>query len=116
MGPARAAPYHRGARGNNNMPSYYIDRRAQADGTHLLHERNRCPPDCFPAREDTEYLGELLDGFQALALARLNYRHVNGCLWCATEVHEPGTETPAPWPAMRPPLHQAGWRMRASQA
>lgn len=86
------AAYDESAQGENNMPSFFIDRRAQADGTHVVHERARCPPDCFPAARDAEYLGELLDGFQALALARLNYAHVNGCLWCATEVHEPRAE------------------------
>ena len=80
------------------MPSYFIDRRAQADGTHVVHERAKCPPDCFPPAREAEYLGELLDGFQAIALARLNYRHVNGCLWCATEVHELGTDAVAAWP------------------
>lgn len=74
------------------MPSYFIDRRAQVDGSHLVHDRSKCPPDCFPAARDAEYLGELLDGAQAIALARLNYRSVNGCLWCATEVHELGAE------------------------
>ena len=84
------------------MPSYFIDRRAQADGTHVVHERAKCPPDCFPAAADAEYLGELLDGFQAMALARLNYQHVNGCLWCATEVHElAAMEPPATWPVTR---------------
>ena len=74
------------------MPSFFIDRRAQADGTHVVHERVKCPPDCFPPAGDAEYLGELRDGFQAVALARLNYAHVNGCLWCATEVHELAVE------------------------
>ena len=82
------------------MPSYFIDRRAQADGTHLVHERAKCPPDCFPAPGDAEYLGELLDGFQAVTLARLNYSHVNGCLWCATEVHDLGPEADPPWPVL----------------
>ncbi|MDB5859281.1 MAG: hypothetical protein JWQ76_2970, partial [Ramlibacter sp.] len=89
------------------MPSYFIDRHAQADGTHVVHQRDKCPPDCFPAARDAEYLGELLDGFQALALARLNYARVNGCLWCATEVHELGTEAEAAWPVVR------GARLRA---
>jgi hypothetical protein len=73
------------------MPSYFIDRRARANGEHVLHERSRCPPGCFPAARHAEYLGELLDGPQALSLARVKYPHVNGCLWCATEVHEPVT-------------------------
>lgn len=69
------------------MPSYFIDRRARATGEHVVHERCRCPPNCFPAPGDAEYLGELLDGQQALSLARLKYPRVNGCRWCATEVH-----------------------------
>jgi hypothetical protein len=116
METARHAPYHRGARGENKMPSYYISRRPQADGTHVLHERDKCPPDCFPAKEDAEYLGELLDGFQAIALARLNYRHVNGCLWCATEVHELGTEAEVAWPGAKGAAGQGARRMPATLA
>ena len=70
------------------MPSFFVDRRRQPNGEHLLHERSQCPPDCFPRSSDAEYLGELLDAAQALRLARLKYPRVNGCLWCATEVHE----------------------------
>ena len=43
------------------MPSYFIDRRARANGEHVVHERSRCPPERFPAATDAEYLGELLD-------------------------------------------------------
>lgn len=68
------------------MPSFFVDRHAQRNGDHVVHQRSLCPPDCFPA--DAEYLGELLDGGQALALAALKYPRVNGCLWCATELHE----------------------------
>jgi hypothetical protein len=105
---ARRAAYDEGAQGDNDMPSYFIDRRAQADGTHVVHDRSNCPPDCFPAARDAEYLGELLDGFQAVALARLNYAQVNGCLWCATEVHELGTEAEAAWPVARGAIGQGG--------
>jgi hypothetical protein len=69
------------------MGSYFVDRAAQGNGEHLVHERSRCPPDCFPRAGRAEYLGEFLDGEQALAVARLQYRCVNGCIWCATEVH-----------------------------
>ncbi len=69
------------------MGSYFVDRRAQGNGEHLVHERERCPPDCFPKPGRAEYLGELLDGAQAIVVASLKYGCVNGCLWCATEVH-----------------------------
>lgn len=64
------------------MPSFYIERRAQADGSHVVHASNRCLPHCLPAAGGAEYLGELLDAQQALLLARLNYRHVQGCACC----------------------------------
>ena len=90
------------------MPSYFIDRRARADGTHVVHDRFKCPADCFPPAREAEYLGELLDAFQALALARLNYPRVNGCLWCATEAHELEPEARPTWPVRRSPaLHSA---------
>ena len=91
------------------MPSYFVDRRAHADGTHVVHDRFKCPADCFPPARDAEYLGELLDAFQALALARLNYPRVNGCLWCATEAHELRAETGATWP-----VRHAGARQSAA--
>ncbi|NML43462.1 hypothetical protein HHL11_06835 [Ramlibacter sp. G-1-2-2] len=64
------------------MPSFYIDRRAQADGSHVVHARNSCPPERFPSGEAAEYLGELLDARQAMALGRLMYGHVQGCPCC----------------------------------
>lgn len=79
------------------MPSFFIDRRAQRNGDHLVHERSKCPPHSFPAASDAEYLGELLDADQAVTLARLKYAHVNGCLYCATELHTlPAELVPAP--------------------
>jgi hypothetical protein len=69
------------------MGSYFVDRRPQANGEHLVHERGKCPPERFPRDTGAEYLGEFLDGEQALAVAGLQYRRVNGCHWCAREVH-----------------------------
>ena len=108
---APRAAYDGGAQGEENMPSYFIDRRAQADGTHVVHDRMQCPADCFPPTRDAEYLGELLDAHQALAIARLNYPRVNGCLWCATEVHELRMEPEATWPVLRARAHQPAARL-----
>jgi hypothetical protein len=93
----RRAPYDEIATGSGtNMPSYYIDRRAQADGSHVVHARDGRQAGCFAASDSSEYLGELLDAGQALALARLNYARVRGCACCdyarplALQVQEAG--------------------------
>jgi AhpD family alkylhydroperoxidase len=81
------------------MGSYFVDLRPHANGAHLVHDRTRCPPDCFPAPVHAEYLGELLDGGQAVVLARVRYANVNGCLWCTTEAHELEAHAAGAWPA-----------------
>lgn len=60
------------------MASYFVACQPQSDGTHAIHDRDRCPPRCF--RTPTEYLGEFLDDRQAAAVARLRYA---GALRCA---------------------------------
>lgn len=68
------------------MASYFIAREAQADGSHAVHDRNRCPPGCFLAA--CEYLGEFLDARQAAIVARLRYpaavRCTGGHAWPAS--------------------------------
>lgn len=74
------------------MPSYFVDRQAHAGGEHLVHDRSRCPPDLFPAERQAEYLGDLLDGEQALLLASLKFPRVLGCHCCTLDdrvPHEP---------------------------
>ena len=61
------------------MASYFVARQALPDGVHAVHDRSRCPPACFPREDATEYLGEFSDFDQAIAVARLRYRHVRGC-------------------------------------
>ena len=63
------------------MASYFVARRPQPDGIHAVHDRSRCPPDCF-AGAATEYLGEFVDTTQAVAVARLRYAHARGCACC----------------------------------
>ena len=68
-------------KGRDNMASYFIARRAQPDGIHAVHDRSRCPPECF-AGTATEYLGEFRDTTQAVTVARLRYAHARGCACC----------------------------------
>ena len=63
------------------MASYFVATHAQGDGAHAVHDRNRCPPGAFP-RHAAEYLGDYLDVGQAIAVARLRYRHVAACACC----------------------------------
>lgn len=62
------------------MASYFVACEPQADGAYPVHDRDRCPPRCFPREGATEYLGEFLDGDQALAVARLRYRLARDCM------------------------------------
>jgi hypothetical protein len=73
------------------MASYFVACEPQADGAYPVHDRSRCPPRCFPTEGATEYLGEFLDGQQALAVARLRYRHARDCVhaFVAPRVLEP---------------------------
>lgn len=63
------------------MASYFVARQAQLDGIHPVHDRSRCPPDCFPA-STAEYLGEFVDATQAVTVARVRYAHARGCTCC----------------------------------
>ena len=65
------------------MASYFVACEPQADGAYAVHDRSRCPPRCFPREGATEYLGEFLDGQQAVAVARLRYRQARDCA-CAS--------------------------------
>jgi hypothetical protein len=65
------------------MASYFVAAQPQADGTHAVHDRGRCPPGCFPGPDGVEYLGEFIEPGQALAVARLRFPAVCGCDCCA---------------------------------
>ncbi|MEJ8840196.1 hypothetical protein [Ramlibacter sp. AN1133] len=64
------------------MPSYFVAYHAPPAADVAVHDRSRCPPDCFLGEALTEYLGEFLDGKQAVAVARLRYAHAHGCTAC----------------------------------
>lgn len=61
------------------MNSYFVACHTPASGEVAVHDRTRCPPDCFLHHGTTEYLGDFLDAEQAVAVARLRYAHARGC-------------------------------------
>jgi len=65
------------------MASYFVAYHSPLVGEVAVHDRMRCPPDCFLSENTTEYLGEFLDAEQAVAVARLRYAHARGCAACA---------------------------------
>jgi hypothetical protein len=81
-------------KGRIPMASYFVACRPQPDGTHAVHDRDRCPPPCFFAM--TEYLGEFLDARQAAVVARVRYA---GAVPCAG--HAP---MPRAWRVEEPAL------------
>jgi hypothetical protein len=73
------------------MASYFVACHAPPDGIHAVHDRDLCPPACFPYDGATEYLGEYIDAMQAVSVARLRYPHAAGCSCCA----QPAPRMPA---------------------
>jgi hypothetical protein len=72
------------------MPSFFV--ACDGDGEPAVHDRSRCPPACFPLGASIEYLGEFVEAAQALAVARLCYRHARRCMHEApTPVRVPAT-------------------------
>lgn len=64
------------------MASYFVASPALAESAPAVHDRSRCPPAQFPLAA-SEYLGEFHDVGQALAVARLRYKHACACPCCA---------------------------------
>jgi len=64
------------------MASYFVAYHAAATAEVAVHDRSRCPPQCFLGGATTEYLGEFLDALQAVTVARLRYAHARGCTEC----------------------------------
>jgi len=80
------------------MASYFVAQAAPPLEHAAVHDRSRCPPECFLYDAVPEYLGEFLDAAQALAVARLRYAHVRGCAAC-----EPARARVSVLPAMALP-------------
>ncbi|MFG0252404.1 MAG: hypothetical protein ACF8NJ_05965 [Phycisphaerales bacterium JB038] len=66
------------------MPSYYVNKNAQANGDHEVH-RTGCS--YLPERENRVYRGEFQSCGPAVRKAREHYQQVNGCYYCSRECH-----------------------------
>ena len=66
------------------MARYYVNRNAQPNGDHEVHEFS-----CYwlPEPENRQYLGEFTSCFPAVTEARRYYQQVNGCKHCALPCH-----------------------------
>ena len=62
------------------MTRYYVNKNAQANGDHEVHESG-CS--YLPAAENRIYLGDFSNCRDAVAEARRHYRQSNGCYHCS---------------------------------
>lgn len=66
------------------MSSYYVNRNAQANGDHEVHDQI-CT--FLPSAENRIYLGEHYSCSSAVVAARVYYPQSNGCYWCSRSCH-----------------------------
>ncbi|MDB5897644.1 MAG: hypothetical protein JWP22_4000 [Ramlibacter sp.] len=85
------------------MASYFVACDAQSDGAHAVHDRNLCPPSCFPPDATNEYLGEFTEMAQAVAVARLRFRPARRCRETQGTVALRSKAPPPLLPALTPP-------------
>ena len=66
------------------MTLYYVNKNAQTNGDHEVHESG-----CSyrPATENRIYLGDFSNCRDAVAEARRHYRQCNGCYYCSRACH-----------------------------
>jgi hypothetical protein len=66
------------------MPNYYVNRNAQANGDHEVHE-STCT--YLPAAQNRIHLGYFYNCADAVKEARKHYSQVNGCYYCSRPCH-----------------------------
>jgi hypothetical protein len=66
------------------MAAYYVNRNAQPNGDHEVHEQG-CS--FMPASENRIYLGDFSSCRSAVSKAREHFTQVNGCYYCANSCH-----------------------------
>jgi hypothetical protein len=69
------------------MAHYYVNRQAQANGDHEVHNKTTCPPQYFPAAHNAIFLGDFSNCQQAVVAARAYFTQVNGCYYCSNYCH-----------------------------
>ena len=66
------------------MTRYYVNKNAQPNGDHEVHEEN-CP--FIPAPGNSQYLGNFESCYEAVKEAQKYYHQVNGCYYCSKPCH-----------------------------
>lgn len=64
------------------MPIYYVNKNAQANGDHEVHQLS-C--EWMPKEENRLYLGSFENCFGAVREAKKYYPQSNGCYYCSRE-------------------------------
>jgi hypothetical protein len=66
------------------MARYYVNKNAQSNGDHEVHEQG-CSHMPYP--ENREYLGDFSSCKPAVAEAKKTYKQSNGCYYCCRACH-----------------------------
>lgn len=66
------------------MEKYYVNKDAQSNGDHEVHDEN-C--DRLPDVINRLYLGEFSSCKSAVIVAKGNYSNANGCFYCSPTCH-----------------------------
>ena len=66
------------------MEKYYVNKNAQSNGDHEVHDA-----DCnyLPIADNRKYLGEFYSCKGAVTEAKKTYSSANGCYYCCYECH-----------------------------
>jgi hypothetical protein len=66
------------------MKKYYVNKIADSNGIHQIHDE-----DCInlPPIFNRRYLGRFDLSFEAFEEAKKIYKHINGCMHCTDEWH-----------------------------
>jgi len=68
------------------MPNFCVNRNAQDNGDHEVHDVSK-QNWCLPAASARVDLGWHTSCRDAVRVAKGSFSQVNGCHWCATECH-----------------------------
>lgn len=66
------------------MAEYYVNKNAQSNGDHEVHESN-C--EYLPDQDNRIFLGSFESCFEAVKEARKHYTKVDGCFYCSLPCH-----------------------------
>lgn len=68
------------------MPTYCVNKVAQSKGDHEVHDVST-DKWCLPIPSNRQDLGRHETCSSAVQAAKVYFRQVNGCRWCATACH-----------------------------